>query len=345
MNQKKRHNPEITAEDLATKAFDRNNDAQSRIDFPLTLDQAVDTSSVEVVKSDEAKLDEFYNLVVKVFGKSLYFTRDNRASDDVAVPIRNLTQDKLEFKTHVSSFARAFTLFYSKREKWYKKPVDLWYATLEVDVPARSVGDDSADKSRDHTFFEKGSFLPIKITAHIPESLRQAKTFAAHYQKLTGQKATVIQNCVVEEVFEKVEKLEEKVEPKEPSSKDVWKQVMKDAVMGSKSAAKGPVKDFGEYFVKGGLSFFVLPTASRRASENDWANTDLNGNIPRTAGVVVGVSAAFLGLFFKTMNGAGGVGEINGDYLLFPLATNLVSLGYEGVRVVYNNAKQKLVKR
>src|SRR3990167_4414690 len=63
---KKRHNPEITPQDLAVSAFDRNNDI---VNDAVNLDGLVknaDTSKVEVVKNDSLLSKELYTLLAKI---------------------------------------------------------------------------------------------------------------------------------------------------------------------------------------------------------------------------------------------------------------------------------------
>ncbi len=212
MEQKKRHNPEITQEDLAKQAFDRNNDAlplKESLDAIVNIDE---TEQVQVIKSDTALQKGLYDLAIKTFGEDI----------DVGKSVAFFE----------NSFSwRTVKLTQKQNKKWYQRREFKDYATIEVDCEAseKKIEDVFQEKHKQNKdgfegimiliedtlqevgqtrFVEKGKYAPIKITAHTPKALARAKTFAVEYKKLTGQKAIVIQNCTDEE------KLEQKVEEK-----------------------------------------------------------------------------------------------------------------------------------
>ncbi len=195
MEQKKRHNPEITEQDLAVKAFDRNNDARPRSDNPVTLDQAVKDAEKEtklqtVEKGEEAFRDELNHLIWAVFGdvRAKYFDGEFYWHPRIDKPGRRISPDS----------------------KWdlYKIP-EGWFKTYQkhVSIEPASIDLDAVFGAK---MFGDGQFFPIKVTAYTPEALKQARVFAAAYEKFTGKPVTLVRECRDEE--EMKEKLEDFVE-------------------------------------------------------------------------------------------------------------------------------------
>ncbi|MBI4918832.1 hypothetical protein HY837_02805 [archaeon] len=319
--QKKRHNPEITEEDRAVKAFD----AQPRSDFPLTIDEAVEKAETEtkqvVERGEEAFRDEFNHLIWKVFGEDVKIRAVNRHLIYTCYDI-----DKLGKRV-------------SPKDNWdlYKK-VEGWHEFLIERTHEQYVSIQPDPMGSNFGIFSDGSFHPIRVTAHTPKALKQAKVFVVAYEKFTGQKVTLVRECRDEE--EMKEQLGETVEDKveEPSPTEVWKQVMKDSTINSTNFISGPLKNFSIYFMKGGLCFYMFPTISRKFDTDPFINKD------RSPFDTAHSAGAFTGILSSIICGTI-LGARNHEFVLIPLATNALSIGYEQVRDMYNTTKKKLAKK
>ncbi|MBI4918956.1 hypothetical protein HY837_03435 [archaeon] len=267
MEQKKRHNPPITQEDLAVKAFDRLDDIVKK----------ADPSSVDVVKTENALNQQLNGLISKIFSQNIY----HRVYADI------ITQDDSYSKEVLQRFGctdlnmkenSVLILLKKEKQKWYQRTKTVAYVTLEVDLPEQKIRTDYGEEVVTKKFIQNNNYSPIKITAHTPEALKQARIFAAAYKELTKQKAAVIQDCADEEAVNKTEvkefvKLEEKivdVVKKEPT-KNV--KVIKE--MGNISGRI--LKETGKGFWKGtkwSLSNivcapFIAPTKIRQIYEGN----------------------------------------------------------------------------
>ncbi len=188
--QKKRHNPVITEEDRAVKAFDRNNDAVPT--SALTLDKAVEiaqkeTDKVQVGKGWAALRDEFNHLIWKVFG-------------DVRFQYWDLWNNhpKIDDPTLQDTMAGFFATW-----DLYRRTGNIWSERYKKHVSI---------EPEMHNIFDLEGFYPIKVKAYTPEALKQAKVFVVAYEKFTGQKATLFREC--RDAAEMDEKLEQIIEKK-----------------------------------------------------------------------------------------------------------------------------------
>ncbi len=201
MEPQKRHNPEITpedkkawgvpAEDSAVKAFD-------------SLDQVVDSS---ITKTERVSLQELHQLVTGVFGNDLYFGYDPKNID-------NFNETSFTGNCKVE-------LYKKTKQKWYQRKKTNKYLTLEVESVQVKANDDAQKEVIAGTFFEKGKYASLKLTAHTTEALKQAKIFAAAYQNLTKQKASIIQDCIDNvTTVKKTSSIEEKIVEEKPKTKN-----------------------------------------------------------------------------------------------------------------------------
>ncbi len=274
--QKKRHNPEITQEDLAVKAFDR---------LENIVQEAKNSSqTVEAVKTDNALVKDFYTLVTKVFGEELVKENKNTltcmssmegfdSKEGIYLGVKSLDErielEKfLEDPKFIDSLNQLNGLYKKKKDRWYQKKKPEKYLSLEIDIPEQVIKSDAGELPKLKFIVENGKYNPIKITAHTTEALREARVFVKAYEALTGKKATLIQDCEDEEPIKEVQKeiktLEQKV--KEPSKQVKIAKEMgrtsKDLLIG---CSKGVWK--ATKFMIGGTLFF--PTRVRQEYEGE----------------------------------------------------------------------------
>ncbi len=291
---KKRHNPPIFEEDRAVKAFDSDSGSLDGVVERAKLD----ADKFEPVKTDEVRAKELYNLFVKVFGSDL--SGETHMFKEVAFLEDNIDAYKVE------------------RPKWYKKRQAQDYVSIQVEVPSEVIKSDAGEVKNKVPFIHEGKYAPIKITAHTPEALNQAKVFAAAYEKISDQKARIIQNCVVEEI-----KLEGKVDKVSlEDHKNALKNIFSKTGKGSYS--------FGKFLGKMTLAPWVTPTAVRR-----YAAADLSDN-------------ACTGYFFTFLLMLGGtyyfLKEYDSWHWQVPaafLGTNLLSGAYEWYRYELGKVREK----
>ncbi len=234
MEQKKRHNPEITEQDLAVNAFDR---------LESIVQEAKNSSqSVETVKTDGVLMNEFYSLIKKIFGEEFYEHNKSKrwqTEEELLNDTRglfNVVVNDPEFAAFVNE---PRTFYKNKKNKWYQKKMPEKYITLKVDAMDEIIKSDAGEKI--NFLVQKGKYNPIEITAHTTEALKEARIFVTAYQNLTGQKATLIQDCEDEEP---VKEVEEKV--KEPSKLGIILRAVGKEVSGDLKKAKETLTDEDE---------------------------------------------------------------------------------------------------
>ncbi len=189
---KKRHNPEITAEDLAARAFDKNNDA-------LPVKEGLE-QKVQSEKGDNALKQEVCHLIEKVFGEGLYLNY---------LPLEelNTSPNGLWVVTKVK-----------RKAGWFRNAELENYFTISLFEVLDRREDGVVITKKSQPMYENGKFNPIKIIVYAPEALKNAREFVKSYKSLTGQEATLIQECVDEEEMkthlpkEEKQPLETKVE-------------------------------------------------------------------------------------------------------------------------------------
>ncbi|MBI4918804.1 hypothetical protein HY837_02660, partial [archaeon] len=177
--QKKRHNPEITPEDLknfgivkedsAVKAFDRNNDALE--------------DKVKIEKGTHALREEFCQLVKKYFGRDLYFNNYYSTSG------YELFESKGELK---ASGETNWDFSKIKKKGWFRRTEFEKYIEINLFETTIQTEDGKTDRKL-LPLFRDGKFNPIKIRAYTPQALSQAKEFAEEYKEHTGQEVALIQ--------------------------------------------------------------------------------------------------------------------------------------------------------
>ncbi len=234
---KKRHNPEITPEDLAAKAFDK---------LENIVQEAKNSPNNEVEKTDNALREDLYNLISKVFGEEFYkenkelfvgFSGGSPNPNKIRYP---------EILKHFEGGENSVTLFKTGKTKWYQRKNTEKYITFDVDLPVTKIKTDQGEVLQFTSVVENGKYNPIKITAHTTEALKEAKIFGKAYETLTGQKARIIQDCA--------DALEQKVDVEQHNFKN---EALKN--MGSKTF------QFGNGFFQG---FFAAPTAIQKNANN-----------------------------------------------------------------------------
>ncbi|MBI4918955.1 hypothetical protein HY837_03430 [archaeon] len=254
---KKRHNPEITQEDLAVKAFDRLDD--------IVQEAKNSSQEVEAVKTDKSKLKEFHNLISKVFGEEFYKetkealvweTEEEIYADKTMLDNFSMLKDP----GFIDLLNTPRSLWKKKRTKWYKKKISERYITLEINTPDQIMKSDAGELPKIKVLLENGKYSPIKITAHTQEALKESRIFVKAYEKLTGQKATLIQDCEDEEPV----RLEKKIQKQPDYKTAAWKKMGKKAL------------DFGNGFFKG---VFIAPTAIQSGDVNYAYDNGLLGGV------------------------------------------------------------------
>ncbi len=301
---KKRHNPEITPEDLAVKAFD-------------SLESVIQESKehpepANIVKTDEARRLELCELINNFFGKDV-----KPAGDRVYLDT-----------------ATSFRLYKYHKTKWYKPVKTEKYLNLEIDFDEQIRNPAEYELKREH-FVENGKYAPLKLTAHTTEALERAKLFATVYRVLTSQNVSIIQNCPDSVIKDQV--LEEKVKEEakqEISEEEVWKEVKKEL--------KSDAKQFGDYFVGMGFALsifpYVLPSTVKFVN-NIKPDYSMKFTKAENAGAATGAVVGVLGLC-----GQAALYANFPQLLLIPVATNLGSAGYEWIKGKYNTVKERKKK-
>ncbi|MBI4918489.1 hypothetical protein HY837_01055, partial [archaeon] len=178
-------------------------------------------------------------------------------------------------------------------------------------------------------FFEEGKYSPIKITAHTREALAQAKIFAAAYKKLTGENASIIQNCPDQVLEEKV---------KEVKDEEVWKEVRQEL--------KSDTQKFSKYFTASmiltNLCPYMLPTSIKNVKA-ELNKPTKESEKKLTASENFGIQTG-LPLGILCFIGQATLYAMHPPFLLIPLGTNLASAGYEWIMSKYNTVKERKKK-
>ncbi len=179
--QKKRHNPEITREDLvqagidpAVKAFDKNKDA-------LPVKDGLE-QKVQLEKGDGALEQEFCHLVNSVYGENLYLNGS---------PLKEANNKYPGVYWHINRLIR--------KAGWFRNAEIAKYISITLFREPDRVDDGVVVTERSLPIYEKGKFNPIKITAYTPDALKKTREFAKQYKSFTGQEITLIQECADEE--------------------------------------------------------------------------------------------------------------------------------------------------
>ncbi|MBI4918957.1 hypothetical protein HY837_03440 [archaeon] len=205
---KKRHNPEITQEDL--KNFGINNEDQAVKAFDRNNDSANDSleGKLQSEKGSLALHEEFCHLITKIFGEDLYLWT-------------NSVLGYQPFEKSNKSATSNYSWLIGKQTKkagWFKKAEFENYIRAELfQIPDRKdpeTGVVITEKSL--PMYENGKFNQIKIRVYKSDALKQAREFVKAYKSFTGQEVTLIQECADEEEMKKhlpeKETIDDKVE-------------------------------------------------------------------------------------------------------------------------------------
>ncbi|MBI4918828.1 hypothetical protein HY837_02785 [archaeon] len=246
--QKKRHNPEITPEDRALSAFDRNNDA-------------VLEDKVKIEKGDTAFRKEFAQLISEYFGDDLYYTWRTGYGNSYNL-FSKTYQDLQDFENHSIISLKKMT----KKGGWFREAKFEDYIRIELTITRQT--EDGKTTARLLPIFQNGQYNPIKVRAYTPQALKQAKEFAKAYKELTGQEVTLIQECAEEELKE------------QSSTKNSLDQITADIVA---KTIKNERKRFSRNLFRGLLYGSVTTTnllgAANAADKGDTNNTLIAGGM------------------------------------------------------------------